>query len=148
MVFRGFGQGQSIPSGLLSDSDIIDNCFEDLRAAIYRQIDRRNAQSGRLVMFREHGYLSAKCRYFYVQTPGDIGQLFERSGRGWVHSFAERIRDQELFIRRGEAADQVILQYPEKVHASPQVISQLFGPDPMSVRIYIRKTLQYLFTEE
>ncbi|MFK7872837.1 MAG: hypothetical protein AB8C84_06640 [Oligoflexales bacterium] len=140
-------QGQNTHHGLLSDPMVIDECFEQLRRVVYREIDRKNNQFGQLALLKEYGTLPAKCRYFFIQPPGGIGKLFERSGRGWVVSFCERIRGQDLFIRRGEAIERVVLQVPEHALASPRVSSSTDGGSSMSFRLYIRNTVHELVNE-
>jgi hypothetical protein len=127
-----------------SDADL-NASFDNLRQAIYSELDRGQAANGKVV-FREHGKLATEGQnvrpYFFVQAPGEDGWLFERSGSGWIISRAAKIGSQELFIRR--APVDIVAVYRHAERDLTRVVSPLFGEALLPQLVYQEKLWPFL----
>jgi hypothetical protein len=148
---------------ILHDSEVVDEVFFRLRRHLYGAVDhhdeRRRSQlkvapprslgattaaMPLKAVFRETGRLAPDRSYFYLKPAGETGLLFERSGAGWVISKAEKIIGQNLFLREGDALDQVSLYFATDRPATPRVMSRRLGGDLLPLAVYEQKLRQNL----
>ncbi len=131
--------------GLIHDDDTLDGVFHRLKAAIFSDIDDQRAKrlaGGQVTphVLREHGRVTANRHYFYIKPPRDTGWLFERSGTGWVISRADKVVEDNLFIRRGEPWD-IVAVFGSKNNSALRVSSPRLRADLLSFNIYQRKLM-------
>lgn len=136
---------------LIHDDDTLDGVFHRLKAAMFSDIDEQRAKllaQGIITppMLREHGRVSAKRQYFYIKPPRDTGWLFERSGTGWVISRADKVVEENLFIRRGEPWDIVAVFGSDKA-TTLRVSSPRLRADLLSFNVYQRKLMDSVMSE-
>jgi hypothetical protein len=135
---------------LLHDDDLLDEVFHRLKMGIYSELDDRRAKrlaEGQIppAILREHGRVSASRHYFYVKHPLETGWLFERSGAGWIISRADKIVEENMFVRRGEPWDITAVFEASTRNggaSNVRVSSPKLRGDLLSFNIYLRKLLE------
>jgi hypothetical protein len=138
---------------LVEDEEILEGVFHRLKAAIWSEIDEARAKLfAQGVMnppvLREHGRVSNERQYFYLKPPRDTGWLFERSGTGWVISRADKVVEENLFIRRGEPWDFVAVfgskNGPPVGSHNVRLSSPKLRADLLSFNVYQKKLVEMI----
>ena len=96
---------------------------------------------------RESGKLAPGRPYFFLKPLNSRGWLFERSGRGWVVTPAEKIVDRDLFLRDEEPFDIVTLYLARDSAVFPRVKAKSFGGALLSFAVYEQRLLAKLGCE-
>ncbi len=117
---------------VLTLDDLGDEVFHKLRREMFQRIDGEKNQT----IFREYGKIAPGRPYFYLKPPGGKGLLFERSGSGWVLTFAEKIVAQDLFVREQTPLDQVVLYMAKDQALLPRVMSTREGDELVAFKVY------------
>ena len=94
--------------------------------------------------FVEHGQLSEKRKYFYVQPINEDGWLFERSPYGWTISRASKIVESQTFLRNSDAWDVVVLFKPDHPDGLIRLSSKRLSHDLICFPIYHQMLMEAL----
>ena len=137
---------------LLHDDDTLDGVFHRLKAAIYSDIDDQRAKRAAVgiitpSLMREYGRVSANRQYFFIKPPRNTGWLFERSGTGWVISRADKIVEENTFVRHGEPWD-IVAVFGSKNGGAVRVSSPRLRDDLLSFNTYQRKLLDCILNAD
>jgi hypothetical protein len=122
---------------LLDHDELADEIFLRLKARIFDA----TPQAGYL---REAGRIAPGRPYFYLKPLGAKGFLFERSGKGWVVTPAEKIVGRDLFLRDPEPLDVVSLFLAKDRVAFPRVKSARGGDALLAFSVYEQRLLNQI----
>lgn len=123
----------------LDQESACDEFFLRLKRVVYAAAEARGTS-----LYRETGKLTTGRPYFYVKPFNEKGWLFERDGAGWRVARAEKIVTQDRFIREPDLEDLARVYVPRDPERLPRVMSQLWGPDLVSVSVYEDRILRQL----
>ncbi len=122
---------------ILDHEDLADEIFQRLKAKVFDTIPKAG-------YLREAGKLSPGRPYFYVKPLGAKGYLFERSGKGWVVTPAEKIVGRDLFLRDQDPLDVVTLFLAKDRVAFPRVKSARGGDSLLAFSVYEQRLLNQI----
>lgn len=127
--------------GIVDDSKVIDALFASLRQKLFEDSDAlsalaRRGEGGKTV-FREAGRTNEGRPYLFFKPFNDYGWLVERSGAGWRISRAEKIINQQMFLRSSADPWEVAVLFADPKRPDfVRIKSQRFGETLMSLAVY------------
>jgi hypothetical protein len=120
---------------MVMDSAVIEAAFARMRNLFEENLYDPKKLAPRYQF--ERGRLAEDRSYFYLAPWHEEGWLFERGPTGWIVSRAEKIVQQNTFMRRAEAFDSVTLyQADGEKDACLRLESIAMGPDLMTFPVY------------
>ncbi len=122
---------------LLDHEELGDEIFLRLKAKIFDSVPKAG-------YLREAGRLAPGRPYFFVKPLGAKGYLFERSGKGWVVTPAEKIVGRDLFLRDQNPLDVVSLFLAKDRVAFPRVKSARGGDALLAFSVYEQRLLNQI----
>ncbi len=128
---------------LLDHEELGDEVFLRLKDKIFAAAKSRRP-------FMSPGFLTEAGRvapgrpYFFVKPMNGRGWLFERSGKGWVVTSAEKIVGRDLFLRSETPVDVVSLYLARDRAVFPRVKSNVFGSDLLSFSVYEQRLMNQI----
>ncbi len=128
---------------------LVSQYFERLRESMYQNFSFNASFASadnptKKDVFLEYGKVLGGRSYFFVKPKDSLGWLFERSPTGWIVSRSEKIVKNNLFLRKGEPKDHVILYTPKERSASLRIESRITGTPMVSYRIYEKKIIDLI----
>jgi hypothetical protein len=132
---------------LARDTQKIDKAFDAFKSLVYSELDQlRESSEARhwQQIHREGGKINGGRRYFFIQQFNTRGWLVERSGLGWVISRAEKIAQQNLFVRHGTPFDIVSILEPADGSDRFRIRSGRWEIDHFSIDAYAKRWLKVL----
>lgn len=143
---------------LIDDEWEADESFEDLKDHVYQQYLYYRGEEDyygflpKAEIFWEAGKVQPGRPYFFVKRKNERGILCERSGLGWIFTFAERIVSQDMFLRSEEPWDMVVVykKHEEKKGKKPRFrYHSLFsGGEIITPTLYHSLISRVVFNEE
>jgi hypothetical protein len=123
---------------ILDDTKELDQLFGRMREQILHNDDLLSTKKGPTVRpLRESGRIAPERPYFFIKPLNETGLLFERSGAGWVVSRAEKIVQDDTFIRSSNVWDIVTIYAPRQgVEGTARVSSERLGLDRVAFPVY------------
>lgn len=122
---------------MLDHEELADEIFLRLKAKIFDSVPKAG-------YLREAGKVAPGRPYFFVKPLGAKGYLFERSGKGWVVTPAEKIVGRDLFLRDQDPLDVVTLFMAKDRVAFPRVKSARGGDSLLAFSVYEQRLLHQL----
>lgn len=122
---------------LLDHVELADEIFSTLKARVFAQVAKGP-------YLKEAGKLAGNRPYFYVKPLGEKGFLFERSGKGWVVTPAEKIVGRDLFLREQAPLDVVSLYLAKDQASFPRVKSVTGGDALLAFSVYEQRMLSQI----
>jgi hypothetical protein len=123
---------------ILEDSKELDHLFGRMREQILHNDGLLSSKRGPSMRpLRESGRIAPERPYFFIKPLNETGLLFERSGAGWVVSKAEKIVQEDTFIRSSNVWDVVTIYSPRQgVSGTARVSSERLGLDRVAFQVY------------
>lgn len=135
---------------LIDDHSEADGLFLRLRRSLFKEVDmvrpRRKTLGPKFL--RESGKLDGGRPYFFIQPLSDYGWLFERSGAGWIVSKAEKIVQENKFLRLYDHWDIVTIHRPIDGNGTLRVSSERFNVNLVSFIVYEELLNQHLIASD
>lgn len=122
---------------ILDHEELADEVFSRLKAKVFEAL-------GPVGYLHEAGRIAPGRPYFFVKPLGAKGFLFERSGKGWVVTPAEKIVGRDLFLRDQAPLDVVTLFLAKDRVAFPRVKSVRGGDSLLAFSVYEQRLLNQI----
>ena len=147
------------PYRLIQDPRDADGQFYELQRHTYSYLQKiRGEQNigGTLMpspssFHWESGKIYPGRAYFFLKRANTYGWLIERTGMGWVLSRANKVMEQDLFLRQEEPWDIATLYVNANANQSKRpphfrVASSLLDGTIVSMRVYHQMILDLVFS--